>query len=456
MSYLRILDDVDMEGLRQLVHSGLIKPASQAALHQTSLCIRVALEGERYKRGNNIYELRISKSFVRGLIEKATHSFDPHTSLKISLLYRTGLGLPLNKECHLLWEVIASGSSPKVNGRIFSYKDMLKVLVAHWKQIAADNLDPYWLYFNPQNDYFKSLLDKSYPTVIKPDYIKEKKPLYVFPRYEGMDCSLIYRLDPTGRAVFYAAFARINQKLLNVTVQVLMSKSVITALPENSIPNSFGPFLIVSGVLTIKRSNQKLLRKEWGNIDVTRLIRSGLEQDTMPLQVYRDIKLDSSDPSVVFTRTYKASYSKAVKYLHEAKSKRLTKKVAERINKAQKLVDRFNEHKELIDASKEENERTKEFDVLNYLEFIAFDVYGYRDARLRKFTNPYQAVHVFMQGLGFNTSKLEPTRAKTVNKLQQHAKDYALKNFTHNGIVCRVSENGSNDPLTWVKFKFQN
>jgi hypothetical protein len=454
MSYLRILDDVDMDGLKQLANARLIQPAEQAVLHGTCLCVKVTLEGYFYKRSQGIYELRILKSLVRNLVAQATKKFNHHISRKISLLYRTGLGLPLSKECHLLWEVLADGSTPKVDGRLFSYKDMVKVLVAHWKQIAESNIDPFWLYFNPQNNYFKGLLNASYPTVIKKEYLQTKKPLYVFPRYEGFDCSIVYRLDSEGNAKLFAAYARINKKMLNVTAQLASSNSVAKELPANSVPSNFGPFFIVAGVLTINKSSQKFLGKEWEENSVTSLIRSSLEQDIESLATYKDVKIDPRSSSKVFVKKYELLYQKARNYLEDAKSKRLTKKVAIRINKAQILIDRFEEHKTIIDKADQQHKHLRDYDIINHLAFIAFDMYGYKDSKIRKSTNSYSDVHGFLLKIGFVVSKFETTYAKTVNKLQEQVKGVALRNFTHNGIICRVSENGSNHPLTWVKFKF--
>lgn len=459
MSYQRLIDSVDPAGLRQLVHLSLMHQVDTGNgalnLAGSSLCSNIPLVGERYKR-NELYDLRISKAVVKSLIEQAQNGFSPQVSTKIGLLYRTGFGLPQSKECYLLWDVIASGYAPKVEDRVFSYRDMIKVLKAHWQQVNKSSIDPDWLYFQSQNNYYRDLLARTFSTPVEKPFLSRRKPVFAAARYEGLDCTLVYRVSSEGRANLYAAYSSIRGKLLNFTVQALKAKQIPNTLPESSVPNGFGPYFIVSGTVTIKRADQKRLCREWGQASCLDLIRQSFDQDIYSIADYKNVKLERSHPSVEFCRKYESKYNEARRFIRKNSNMNLSKNQAVLFNKAQTLVDRYTEHKSHIEYAKEEYNRIRDLDIVDKLAFIAYDAFGYNmDSRLKLVSTPYQKVHEFIHKLGFAVSPVVVVKSKNVNKIKEETDASALRGYSVVGISARLYQNGDlkNDSLNWVKLK---
>lgn len=453
MSYIKLFDDVDIDGFRKLVHSKLIQEAD-SSLVGSSLSVRLALEGELYKRGQNIFELRIAKSVVKRLIKKAKQGHNTHVCLRISELYRTGLGLPLSKECHLLWDCLANGYAPKINGRVFSYANMLQVLLAHWRHINSANIDPNWLYFNPHQDYFNDLIRPTFITSVREQYIEKRKPFAAFQKIEGVDCTLVYRTSLEGESTLYAAYANVNEKLLNVTVQALKAKGVPRTIGPNPLLKQFGPFTLVSGVLTIKRRPVNKLKKYWGATStVLSLIRSSLNQDVYRFADLEGYDIPSNHPSAQFVGKYRAKYRRALKFIESCKGSKKTRKLNIRISKAQKLVAVFEQHQETVNTFKEEKQKLSQFDIVSHLDFVALDMYGFEAGSAKRITTPYNSVRDFLSKLSFTVVPMvtpTSTIAGTVKRLERDS----LVGYLSNGVIYRMKDNSKKlNSVNWFKVK---
>lgn len=459
MSYQRLSNDVDMDGIRQLVHHKLMKAIEDepGALKLTgsSLCTSVPLFGERYKR-NDLYDLRISKSVVKGFVEKALTGYNSRNCATIALLYRTGFGLPQSRECYLLWEVLASGNAPKVNDRVFHYRDMVRVLKEHWRQVNKANIDPDWLYFDSQNKYYGSLLERTYSTLVEAPFIQRRQPAFTFAKYEGIDCTLVYRVNSIdGSAKLYSAYSRIRGKQLNCTVQMLKAKNIPNTLPEGSVPGGFGPYFIVSGTVTIKRSDQRHLCKEWGQASCLELIKQSFNQDIYALAEFKSVKLARSHPSVDFCKRYRSKYSEARRFIRKNRGTNLSKRQAVLFNKAQSLVDVYEDHQAVIDKADAEYKRLREFEIFDRLQFVVYDAYGFADDKLKFVSTPFERVYEFIGSLGFVVTPILATKSKNVKRIHEQALQNALRGYCVDGIVARLNENGDvkDDSLNWVKLK---
>lgn len=461
MSYNKLFDDVSVEALQNLVHSRLLfksddEPGS-VKLTGSSLSLAVPLFGERYaKRHPDLFDLRISKSRIKALINEAHSSYSKRVCSTIALLYRTGLGLPQSRECYLLWNEISCGYAPKVKDRIYSYRDMLYVLKEHWRKINKESIDPEWLYFDSQNRYYRSLLNSSFPSAISDaDFWKTQKPAFTFAKYSGIDCSLVYRLHLDGSASLYAAYSKVRGKFLNFTVQALKAKHIPNQLPAGSVPKSFGPYVVVSGTVTIKARSQRHLCKEWGDCSCLELIKQAFSQDVYSLAEHKNVKLERSHPSVAFCRKYSSKYRAAKKYLKENKGSHLSKSRAVVLSKAQSLVDRYNEAKSIVDAASAEYDRLREYEIFDCLQFVAYDIYGYSQDNLKYLSTSFEDVLNFINSIGFVVTPIVDTKAKTVNSIYNAAKASALRGYCVEGLVARMHQNGKakKETLNWVKLK---
>ena len=455
MSFSQLINVVSPDGLRALVHDKILYPA-EGVIAKSSLTGTIPLEGGAYEKKDNQYELRISKSYLKHLIRDAKAKYQPSTCRRISELYRTGLGLPHSKECHLLWLALSNGYAAKVAGRVYSYRDMVRVLLAHWEYVNKQSADPYWFYLEAYEEYYRNLLREVYPHQMDKTYIKRKPPVYVFPKYLGLDCSLVYKRD--GEAYrLHAAFLKVRDRMLNYTVQALRSKSIPTVLPEGSVPSNFNAYFTVSGTLTIRTSGVRHLHKYWGKLDLYQLIKASLEQDTYALGDVAVHDLPANHPSREFVANYRSKYRKAQRFVQDAGNRRKTRNLIVTISKAKKLIDRFEEHQQVVNSVKEERKKLEDYEVLDNLEFIALDMYGYTNEsrELNHLVTSYDKVHGFLKGLGLTVSPYIQTRSKSVNKIYDEVATKALRGFKHNGILYRTFENGDQvrDKIFWVKTK---
>ncbi|SBV38244.1 hypothetical protein BN7874_075 [Phage NCTB] len=452
MSYIKIFDDVDMTAFQQLVLAKLIGPAA-GSINQSSLAVKLSLTGERFKRQQIAYELRISKSLVKSLVTSAISGYNTHIAHRISLLYRTGLGLPKSRECHLLWEHIAAGYAPSIHGKVFSYRDMCNILKAHWKQANQSNIDPNWMYFNPHQDYFKQLIEPTFNTVVKQEFVEKRSPYAAFPKVEGLDCTLVYRVSLDGVGRLYAAYANVKNKMLNVTVQALNAPSIPKTIGPVEALSQFGPFVLVSGSLTIKRRAVNKLKQYWGKDNsVLSLIKSSLDQDVYSLYELDSVELPRSHPSIQFIGKYRQKYRKAQKFVEACKAKKLKRNETLRLDKALKLIRAFEEHQETVKENKEQQQKLKDFDIVKKLEFVALDLYGYENGAIKRVTNPYEGVNGFIKKLGFVSPALvQPTSTVngTVKRLESKS---SLIGYLTNGVIYRLSDNSKKvKAVNWVK-----
>ena len=455
MSYTRIYDDVDMDAMRSLVHARILHP-SESKLEGTALSVPITLFGEAYKNTRTV-ELRLSKTYLRQLVNKAAEGYDRATCETISLLYRAGLGLPKSKECHLLWDVLRSGYQPKVNGKIFSYTNMVYILKQHWKILRVENKDPNWVYFSPQNDFFRNLLQPTFSTYVNDKFVAKRKPFGVFAKYAGIDCTLVYRANSqTGEGTFWAAYAKVQDTLLNVTAQVACCPNIPKTI-TNSKLSSFSPFFMVNGTLTVKNRAFRKLSKYWQQPNVLGLIRASLDQDIYSLAEFAGRDLPSKHPSKSFVDRYRGKYRKATKFVDSFKGKRPNRTDSRRLEKAQHLIDTFNTHAIVVDQAKEHRQELKQYDIVDNLQFVAYDLYGYLSedsdsSRCLRIRTPYDKVHSFIKEMGFNTAVM----CKPLSRQKacvDRVTSTVLPGFIMKGLVYKLAENSDSTDLNWVKVK---
>ncbi len=449
MSYIRIFDEVDPDGIRALVHEKLIFPADPK-LDGSALTVKIHVPGEVYKH-TQVFELRISKHTLKSLIKQASSEYSPTVCTKIASLYRVGLGLPHSKECHLLWTHLAAGFSPKVNGRVFSYSNMLRILREHWKQVNSSSVDPNWFYFNTQTAHYKDLLASTFSILSTERFIQKNPPFSAAPSLDGLECTLVYRIDKgANKAHLYAAYCKVNNKFMNFTVQAMQ---FVRKEIESNVLSSFGPYLFVSGVVSIKARNLSKLRKYWGkDSSVKQLIRCSLDQDVFSLSEMDGVDLPSSHPSSAFVKNYRSKYKKAVRFIVDNSSKkRLSRNTVIMLSKATNLVEKYEEHEQVVNEAKEEKRKLREYDIIPSLSFVAYDMYSYWNEELKRVSNPHESVLKFLSTMFETITTIKPlsTPERTALKLSNNTPP----GYTNSGVMYRLADVSSTKTVNWIKVK---